>query len=102
MTFPILSVIVFTPIAAGMLILLLPAQRKNEVRVTARGDFNFDFLVDNADLSVLESNFGSAGATYATGDANEDGRVDGRDFLMWQRNFGDYSAAAAAAVELAS
>jgi hypothetical protein len=69
-----------------------------EMRVTARGDFNFDFLVDAADLSVLESNFGSAGATYASGDANEDGRVDGRDFLMWQRNFGDYSVAAAAAV----
>jgi hypothetical protein len=69
-----------------------------EMRVTARGDFNFDFLVDAADLSVLESNFGTGSATYAKGDANEDGRVDGRDFLMWQRNFGDYSAAAAAAV----
>ena len=35
MTFPILSVIVFTPIVAGMLILLFPAERKTEVRVTA-------------------------------------------------------------------
>jgi NADH-quinone oxidoreductase subunit M len=35
MTFPILSVIVFTPITAGILILLMPAQRKTEVRVTA-------------------------------------------------------------------
>jgi NADH-quinone oxidoreductase subunit M len=35
MTFPILSVIVFTPLAAGMLILLMPADRKNEVRVMA-------------------------------------------------------------------
>jgi len=35
MTFPILSIIVFTPIVAGMLILLFPAERKNEVRVTA-------------------------------------------------------------------
>lgn len=35
MSFPILSVIVFTPIIAGMLILLFPAQRKTEVRVTA-------------------------------------------------------------------
>ena len=35
MIFPILSVIVFTPIVAGMLILLFPAERKNEVRVTA-------------------------------------------------------------------
>ena len=35
MQFPILSVIVLTPILAGMLILLFPMDRKNEVRVTA-------------------------------------------------------------------
>ncbi len=35
MTFPILSIIVFTPLVAGMLILLFPAERKTEVRVTA-------------------------------------------------------------------
>jgi NADH-quinone oxidoreductase subunit M len=35
MQFPILSVIVFTPILAGTLILFIPAERKNEVRVTA-------------------------------------------------------------------
>src|SRR5512140_1901463 len=35
MQFPILSVIVFTPLAAGLLILLFPKERKNEVRVTA-------------------------------------------------------------------
>jgi len=35
MQFPILSVIVLTPILAGMLILLFPKDRKNEVRVTA-------------------------------------------------------------------
>ena len=35
MTFPILSVIVFTPIVAGIFILLFPAERKTEVRVTA-------------------------------------------------------------------
>jgi NADH-quinone oxidoreductase subunit M len=35
MNFPILSVITFTPIVAGVLILLLPAQRKNEARVVA-------------------------------------------------------------------
>ena len=33
--FPILSVIVFTPLVAGMLLLLMPAERKTEVRVTA-------------------------------------------------------------------
>lgn len=35
MQFPILSVIVFTPILVGMLILLIPADRKTEVRVAA-------------------------------------------------------------------
>ena len=35
MNFPVLSVITFTPIIAAVLILLLPEQRKNEVRVVA-------------------------------------------------------------------
>ncbi len=35
MQFPILSVIVFTPMIAGLLILLIPADRKTEVRVAA-------------------------------------------------------------------
>jgi NADH-quinone oxidoreductase subunit M len=35
MNFPFLSVITFTPIAAALLILLLPAQRKNEARALA-------------------------------------------------------------------
>jgi NADH-quinone oxidoreductase subunit M len=35
MPFPFLSVIIFTPIITGLLILLIPGERKNEVRVTA-------------------------------------------------------------------
>ena len=35
MQFPILSVIVFTPIIAGLLIFLMPGERKTEIRVTA-------------------------------------------------------------------
>ncbi len=35
MPFPILSVIIFTPIITGMLILLIPGERKTEIRVTA-------------------------------------------------------------------
>ncbi len=35
MSFPILSIIVFTPLVAGALILLMPAERKDEIRVTA-------------------------------------------------------------------
>jgi NADH-quinone oxidoreductase subunit M len=35
MQFPILSVIVFTPLVTGMLLFLIPGDRKNEIRVTA-------------------------------------------------------------------
>lgn len=35
MNFPVLSVITFTPMVAAVIILLLPAQRKNEVRAVA-------------------------------------------------------------------
>jgi len=45
MTFPILSVIVFTPIVAGAFILLFPAERKTEVRVTALAAATFALLL---------------------------------------------------------
>jgi NADH-quinone oxidoreductase subunit M len=45
MTFPILSVIVFTPLIAGLIILLLPAERKTEVRVTALAGATFSLLL---------------------------------------------------------
>ena len=45
MTFPILSIILFTPIVTGMLILLMPAQRKNEVRVMALAAATFALLL---------------------------------------------------------
>lgn len=35
MQFPIISVIVFIPVISGMLILLIPSERKTEIRVTA-------------------------------------------------------------------
>jgi NADH-quinone oxidoreductase subunit M len=35
MQFPILSFVVFTPVVAGILILFIPGERKNEIRVTA-------------------------------------------------------------------
>jgi NADH-quinone oxidoreductase subunit M len=35
MNFPFLTVITFTPVVAAILILLMPADRKTEVRVTA-------------------------------------------------------------------
>jgi len=45
MQFPILSVIVFTPIIAGLLLLLFPADRKTEVRVTALAAATFALLL---------------------------------------------------------
>ncbi len=45
MDFPVLSVIVFTPIVAGLLILLMPAERKTEVRVIALAAATFSLLL---------------------------------------------------------
>ncbi len=45
MPFPILSVIVFTPIVAAVIILLLPSTRKTEVRVTALAAATFAMLL---------------------------------------------------------
>ncbi len=45
MQFPILSVIVFTPIIAGLLILLIPAERKTEVRVAALAAATFALML---------------------------------------------------------
>lgn len=45
MQFPILSVIVFTPIVAGLIIFMLPAERKTEVRVTALAAATFALLL---------------------------------------------------------
>jgi glucose/arabinose dehydrogenase len=53
------------------------------------GDFNGDAKVDEADLAVWKTGFGTeTGATRTNGDADADGDVDGRDFLVWQRNLG--------------
>lgn len=41
MQFPIISVIVFTPIVAALLILMIPAERKNEARVAALATATF-------------------------------------------------------------
>ncbi len=45
MNFPILSVITFTPIVAALIILLLPAQRKNEARAVALAAASFALLL---------------------------------------------------------
>ena len=45
MNFPVLSVITFTPIVAALIILLLPAQRKNEARAVALAAASFALLL---------------------------------------------------------
>lgn len=45
MQFPILSVIVFTPIVAGLLILLIPEDRKTEIRVAALAAATFALIL---------------------------------------------------------
>ena len=45
MQFPIISVIVFTPMIAGLLLLLIPADRKTEVRVAALAAGAFALLL---------------------------------------------------------
>ncbi len=45
MQFPILSVIIFTPLVAGILILLYPGDRKNAVKITALTAMAISFLL---------------------------------------------------------
>ncbi len=45
MDFPILSVIVFTPLIAGVLLLMVPGERKDEIRVGALGAAGFALLL---------------------------------------------------------
>jgi len=45
MNFPVLSVITFTPMVAAVLILLLPAQRKNEARAVALAAATFALIL---------------------------------------------------------
>jgi NADH-quinone oxidoreductase subunit M len=45
MNFPVLSVITFTPVVAAVLILLLPAQRRNETRAVALAAATFALIL---------------------------------------------------------
>ncbi|WP_168205193.1 DUF4434 domain-containing protein [Bythopirellula goksoeyrii] len=48
------------------------------------GDFNGDFVVDDADLLKWQSDYGNGNGS----DADDDGDTDAADFLVWQRNLG--------------
>ncbi|MEW5827560.1 MAG: NADH-quinone oxidoreductase subunit M, partial [Chloroflexota bacterium] len=45
MTFPILSLIVFIPMVAAVIMLLIPAERRNETRAVALAAATFDLLL---------------------------------------------------------
>ena len=52
------------------------------------GDFDEDGDVDNDDLSLWKSGFGTpTGAAVPDGDADGDGDVDNADLMIWQRNY---------------
>ncbi|HEX6963456.1 MAG TPA: PQQ-dependent sugar dehydrogenase [Lacipirellula sp.] len=53
------------------------------------GDFNGDASVDDEDVAIWTTGFGTLSAAARTdGDADGDADVDGADFLAWQRNLG--------------
>ena len=56
-------------------------------------DANFDGIVDAADLTIWQTNYGIEGTTtHLQGDADGDGSVDGTDFLVWQRQLNSLSS----------
>ena len=52
------------------------------------GDANLDGKVDVNDLTVVLTNFGKTGRTWATGDFVGDGKVDVNDLTIVLANFG--------------
>jgi hypothetical protein len=48
------------------------------------GDFNHDWLVDNADYATWRSQFGKT-TGYMPADGNGDGKVDAADYILWRK-----------------
>ena len=67
------------------------------------GDATMDGKVDAADLAVVASNLGLAGATWAQGDFDGNGTVDVGDYIALKQHFGESAPveAPAAPVETA-
>jgi hypothetical protein len=61
--------------------ILLNAQT---VETPVAGDFDWDYVVDNADLAFWREKYSQT----SEADADLDGDSDGNDFLIWQRNYG--------------
>ena len=59
------------------------------IRVTVKGDVNLDGTVDEADLDVMEANFGSQSAKFVDGDMTGDNIVDHFDYLTYKAFAGE-------------
>ncbi|HQV95788.1 MAG TPA: hypothetical protein PLF41_15110, partial [Anaerolineales bacterium] len=62
MTFPVLSIITFTPLVAALILLLMPVNRKNEARVVALASATFALILSlwvyfNYDQSIAGYQF---------------------------------------------
>ncbi|QDV71909.1 hypothetical protein K2D_00280 [Planctomycetes bacterium K2D] len=55
-----------------------------------RGDFNFDFVVDEHDLSLWTESYGSSNALSA--DGNRDGVIDAADYTVWRDRLASIAA----------
>jgi len=75
---------------------------EDRIYLTANSaNFDFDTIIDGADLAVWESNFGNTGlVSHSQGDADGDGDADGADFLFWQRSYGQTVSVVAAYLTL--
>ncbi|MCA9234075.1 MAG: hypothetical protein KDA44_01295 [Planctomycetales bacterium] len=85
--------------ASGAAIALSIANGLIKIAPGMSADFNENGTVDDVDLGLWSSGFGTAaGAVHLQGDATGEGIVDGADFLVWQRQVSVASATVSAIV----
>jgi hypothetical protein len=53
------------------------------------GDYNGDFVVDNADYMQWRSTFGQTVTNGTAADGNGNGRIDAADYTVWQEHLGE-------------
>ena len=64
----------------------------NNVAVVAYpdGDYNFDGVVNGADLEVWEDDYGRL--VFVGGDFNDDKEIDGSDLAIWEDGYGKFNS----------